>query len=129
MRKIHLVVVASIIALIAPLSVMAQSCSSSESDTLRDCIDSGVANCAAATTDCNPLALALTISDVEDIAIEKCCGNAKKGARKSCLIRERLKYFPKPGAGDQKAFFTAARAAINALRTSDCNGNAYSSNF
>ena len=129
MRKIQVVVVAAILALVAPLSVMAQACSSTESDTLRNCVDASVDACADATSDCNPLSVVLTLSDVEDLAISKCCGKSKKAARKSCLLRERLKYTPATSAGTQKTFYTAARAIITALRTSDCNGDAYSSGF
>lgn len=103
----------------------AQTCTETLGDNLRACIDNGVASCADSITECDPLNYSLTVDDVREIAINKCCGLNTKRARKSCLARERRKYVAEIPAGDQRAFFVAARNEIASLRSDDCGNNSY----
>ena len=66
----------------------AQSCSTTEDSSLATCIQSGVDTCRAAST-CSPLKPALTVLDVQDLAIDTCCAKRSKVARRLCLNRER----------------------------------------
>lgn len=107
----------------------AQTCSSTEGTALSSCVTDSVFSCKANYSNCSSLSTALTIEDVTDIAVDRCCSKRTRAQRRACLVVERRKYISQPASGDQRAFFTAARSAIAELRAGDCNGNAYTSGF
>jgi hypothetical protein len=103
----------------------AQTCSTTNKQSLKDCTNVGVDTCRAASA-CNDFEPVLTIDDVTQLAIENCCGKSSKTARNLCLVKEAKKYLPAVASGDQKAFFKAARNEVKRVRTSVCKNSTYS---
>ena len=125
MRKLFVALSILAVGVFAANGASAQSCTETLGNNLRACIDNGVTACADSITECDPLDYSLTVDDVREIAINRCCGLNTTRARKSCLLRERRKYVATIPAGDQRSFFVAARNEIAALRSSDCGNNSY----
>ena len=112
-------------AFMGTVSAQAQTCTSELSQNLRDCVVNGISSCATAVSECEPLETVLSLEDVREVAINACCDRSSRARRRVCLARERRKYLPQVGTGDQRQFFLAARDEVSALRDSDCNSNGY----
>lgn len=107
----------------------AQFCSEELKDGLQSCVENATASCSAAVPECSSLTGALTIRDVERIAIDRCCTRKRVKARRVCLRGERRKYQGRHTRGAQREFYREARRSISDLVQTDCNDNAYASLF
>lgn len=123
MRK--LLALLALVCLTNVSTAAAQSCTSTDDSTLAQCVYDSVETCRVANQSCNGYKASLTIEDVRTIAINQCCGKRTRVARTACLNKEKRKYVPDVGGGQQRVFFKGARSAINDVRKNVCRNSTY----
>ena len=125
MKKIFKTLMLVLAVTVCVKNVHAQSCSATDKTTIRTCVYNSVNTCRDATAACNEFEPALTLKDVQTLAITTCCGRSSKTARNICLLRQAQRYQPILSAGLHNTFFKAARAVVKSVRVNLCKKSTY----